>query len=426
MQFNTSYLNRTPNKTPRNTRNFKPEFVVMHETAGYGSLNWCLRREVAASFNYLITRSGAIYHYVDERTNIAWHAGIRSFARGYAGSQINVQSIGVELEGPNDGTPITTAQTKSMVELLRYFRTEYAIPLTRQYYFGHKDVAPGYKTDPQGYSVEYTLKIIADTEPAPTRPNTLGFQLRNEVYKLAQGAYHPEWKFHQFARSEKLGSPIRVGLDFTANGDRYTGEIYGRDIIMSKYNQWDVVIRANTLTDTMVYNTLMEFAYGALGVDYRPDQAFYRFISHEVPRKPVGVPLDDSTRLQAVTGAAYATQLYTFDTLYTPIAAAGSATDWSVVRQLSSILAAQNINAADAALRDVINQTMYARLNTPYNATIPFIKTAHDLKLGAPLAAQREWTFDGQTYLYAVYADDTLYAPKAQPTAIKRLSETAD
>jgi len=54
MQFDTSYLNKTPNKTARNTTSFKPEFVILHETAGYGSLEWNLRPEVRSSYNYLI------------------------------------------------------------------------------------------------------------------------------------------------------------------------------------------------------------------------------------------------------------------------------------------------------------------------------------------------------------------------------------
>jgi hypothetical protein len=48
MQFNTSYLNRTPNKHSRGVRDFVPLGVVWHETAGYGSLDWNMRKDVAA------------------------------------------------------------------------------------------------------------------------------------------------------------------------------------------------------------------------------------------------------------------------------------------------------------------------------------------------------------------------------------------
>lgn len=76
MIFNTRYLNKTPHKTPRKTSGFVPTFVVMHETAGYGTLEWNLRPAVKASFNYLVDRGGTVWHYVDEQAFIAWHAGI--------------------------------------------------------------------------------------------------------------------------------------------------------------------------------------------------------------------------------------------------------------------------------------------------------------------------------------------------------------
>lgn len=426
MQFDTSYLNKTPNKTARNTTSFKPEFVILHETAGYGSLEWNLRPEVRSSYNYLIARDGKTYHYVNEKAYIAWHAGVRSWARGYSGGEINVHSIGVEVEGPNDGTPITTAQTKSLVELIRYFRDTYAIPINRDYFFAHSTVAPGYKDDPRGYSVEYTLKLLDESSPPSVgpRPNTLGAQLRNEVYKLAKGEYRPDWMFHQYALKNKLGSPIRVGMDFSVKGVRYTGEVYGRDVVISPYNQWDIVLRANDLTDQDVYNALMQFTYGALGVDYRPDQAFYQFISRP-PRKVVGVPLGNSSRLQAGDGAAYAAQIFSLDALYTPIAATGS-TNWSVVKQLSAIVAAQNASAADAALRETINRAMYTRINTSFDAKLPFIKKALEANLGAPLSSQRRWSYRNNEYLYVVYAGDTLFALANKPAEVRLLSEQAD
>ncbi len=170
MQLNTTYLNQTPNKTPRNTTTFKPEFVIMHETAGYGSLQWNLKPSVRSSYNYLISRNGTIYHYVDEKKYIAWHAGVRSEARGYEEGEINIYAIGCELEGPNDGLPITVAQWKSMIELMHHFRDTYGIPIHKDYYLAHKDVAPGYKSDPKGYSVPVAIERA---NPAPTLPTDL-------------------------------------------------------------------------------------------------------------------------------------------------------------------------------------------------------------------------------------------------------------
>lgn len=162
LSMNTSYLNRTPNKTARNTTNYTPEFVVLHETAGYGSLDWNLRPDVRSSYNYLITRDGTIFHYVNERAYIAWHAGVNSAARGYTGGQLNIYAIGVELEGPNNGTPITEPQWGSMIALMRYFNQTYGIPLQRAYFVGHKEAAPGYKSDPRGYSVDTLVQKLQE------------------------------------------------------------------------------------------------------------------------------------------------------------------------------------------------------------------------------------------------------------------------
>ncbi len=422
MEFNNSYLNRTPNKTPRNTNSFVPEFVVLHETAGYGSLDWNLRPEVRSSYNYLISRNGTIYHYVDEQSYVAWHAGVNSSARGYTGGQLNTYAIGVEVEGPNDGTPITTAQTKSLVALLKYFNEQYGIPLTRDYFFGHSDVAPGYKSDPRGYSVEYTLKILSDSSDATNvRPDTLYAALRNEVYKHAGGEYRPDWAFHQYAEQNDLGSPIKVGMDFSTNGVRYTGEVYGRDVIISPYGQWNVVLRANELTDNAIYADLMKFTFSVLGLTYRPEQAFAAFIR----RSPIGVPLTDSQRMTLPTGRSFAVQLYTLDTLFTPIAASGT-TDWSVVRLLSTAMALANIDAAEAALRDVIYSAMYERIKDRYDANAPFIKYAFTHKLGAPLSGPQSFTYKDTEYVYVIYAGDTLFAPKSDLNAVKRLSEIKD
>jgi hypothetical protein len=177
MNLNTSYLNKTLNKTKRLTTDFKPEFVVAHETAGSGTLDWNLKPSVKASFNYLILRSGEIYHYVNERTHFAWHGGIGPQHKPYSGLsrikigntlyvgiQINIYGIGVELEGPNDGTPITTAQALAFIELLEYFNVTYGIPLTPEYIVEHKAIAPVYKTDPRGYSVS---AILSQRTPDP-------------------------------------------------------------------------------------------------------------------------------------------------------------------------------------------------------------------------------------------------------------------
>src|SRR5215216_295287 len=134
MQTDTSYLNRTPNKTPRTGQTI--EFVVWHETASpnpqnpRGTLDYNLRPDVKSSYHYLIAVDGTIYCYVDPRAYIAWHAGKHSDARGYHEWDVNVHSIGVEIDQDNSGKPITVAQRSAAADLMLQLQRDFNIPLT--------------------------------------------------------------------------------------------------------------------------------------------------------------------------------------------------------------------------------------------------------------------------------------------------------
>lgn len=176
MGFDTSYLNRTANKWPRTGGTQQIELVVWHETASpspdnpKGTLNYNLPKAIQSSYNYLIARNGTIYHYIDERLWISYHAGLHSAARGYIEWQVNVRSLGVELDGRNDGTPITAAQRDAAIQLMIYFRNSYGIPIEREYHLHHKEVAPGYKSDPRGYSATTLVDLARKQAPTLATP----------------------------------------------------------------------------------------------------------------------------------------------------------------------------------------------------------------------------------------------------------------
>lgn len=194
----TTYLNQTPNKTPRGLANFTPELGIMHETAGYGSLTYNLRRDVASSFNYWIGtepgpgKEAPIEWYVDEQKFIAWGAGIgppgavggvlydgysrwttprreywRRRVAGLMISEINECAINIEIEGLNNGNPITPAQRDAAIWLLRHLSRKYAIPLIAAYWPEHMQVAPIHKSDAQGYSAAYLVQLAAAPSTAP-------------------------------------------------------------------------------------------------------------------------------------------------------------------------------------------------------------------------------------------------------------------
>jgi N-acetyl-anhydromuramoyl-L-alanine amidase len=91
------------------------------------------------SAHFLIRRRGELLQFVAcaER---AWHAGASAW-KGRAGC--NDFSIGIELEGTDD-RPYTAAQYVRLARLLRLLRRRYPLPDLA----GHRDVAPGRKTDP--------------------------------------------------------------------------------------------------------------------------------------------------------------------------------------------------------------------------------------------------------------------------------------
>lgn len=179
--INTTWLNKTVNKTRRTSR-ARLLGVLWHETASravkvtdppVGTLEWnrlprlVNGKVVRSSYNYLIARNGTIYHYVDELGWIAWHGGEAQWNE-YT-DDINDVLIGVEVDGPNDGTPITAQQRAAIVWLMRHFRDKYGIPLERKYHPEHCEVAlpEGRKTDAKGFNVTQLLDE-ARSQPAPT------------------------------------------------------------------------------------------------------------------------------------------------------------------------------------------------------------------------------------------------------------------
>jgi AmpD protein len=91
------------------------------------------------SAHFFIRRNGELIQFVSCAQR-AWHAGA-SVWKGRA--HCNDFSIGIELEG-TDELPYATAQYALLARLVRALRRRY--PITD--IAGHRDIAPGRKTDP--------------------------------------------------------------------------------------------------------------------------------------------------------------------------------------------------------------------------------------------------------------------------------------
>ena len=99
-------------------------------------------REIAGlrvSSHFLVRRDGELVQFVPVSRR-AWHAGVSSW-RGR--SRCNDFSIGVELEGTDDG-PFTDRQYERLASLIASLKKK--LPLRD--IAAHSDVAPGRKTDP--------------------------------------------------------------------------------------------------------------------------------------------------------------------------------------------------------------------------------------------------------------------------------------
>jgi N-acetyl-anhydromuramoyl-L-alanine amidase len=97
-------------------------------------------KQMKVSAHFFVRRSGEVVQFVscDRR---AWHAGASSW-RGR--EQCNDYSIGIELEGLDDGSRFCKAQYAALASVLRALARRY--PVTD--IAGHEHVAPGRKADP--------------------------------------------------------------------------------------------------------------------------------------------------------------------------------------------------------------------------------------------------------------------------------------
>lgn len=123
--------------------------VVIHATAtaAVGSpKEWLCDPASKVSAHYLIDRDGSIYHLVHE-SDIAWHAGQSEWNHEH---NVNDFSVGIELVNSNDGvSEYPEPQLASCASLVKAMMLDYNITVNN--IVGHRDIAPGRKTDPAAF-----------------------------------------------------------------------------------------------------------------------------------------------------------------------------------------------------------------------------------------------------------------------------------
>ena len=134
--------------------------VVIHATATSkvdSPKDWLTNPDSKVSAHYLIGLDGKIFQLVDEK-NVAWHSG-ESTWNGWP--NVNKFSIGIELVNANDGKQkYPPQQIMSCASLVAAICKDYTI--SPKNVIGHKDIAPGRKTDPAGFDFDDFRMTLAD------------------------------------------------------------------------------------------------------------------------------------------------------------------------------------------------------------------------------------------------------------------------
>jgi N-acetylmuramoyl-L-alanine amidase len=161
----------SPNNSARKA-GVRVDTVLIHHTAthsdatgGSAAVSWLCKPGSWVSAHYVVDYDGRILRLVPEHLK-AWHAGMGRLPWETCPEyDFNHRSIGIEVVNPGDGkTPFTEAQYRALAWLVPdIVRRHDAVPavgpreLDRlvasprdvvMYVIGHRDVAPGRKTDP--------------------------------------------------------------------------------------------------------------------------------------------------------------------------------------------------------------------------------------------------------------------------------------
>ncbi|NTW03191.1 MAG: N-acetylmuramoyl-L-alanine amidase, partial [Oscillochloris sp.] len=101
-----------------------------------------------------------------------------------------------------------------------------------------------YNLVPNWSDIKMLSQITAATAAATVR---LRDTLMAETYKQAGATYHPEWSFHQMARSYNIGAPLGEGAQIKLEQTTYAFQTYALDTLYNVVPNWSDVKRLNNL-----------------------------------------------------------------------------------------------------------------------------------------------------------------------------------
>lgn len=150
----------SPNFKPKAVGERKITCIVIHATATSGISSpreWLCNPASRVSAHYLIGKDGVILQLVEEK-DVSWHAGESE----WKGQEfVNGFSIGIELVNANDAKdPYPQEQLDVCVKLVAAICKDYGIACCDV--VGHRDIAPGRKTDPARFPFDEFRMRLAD------------------------------------------------------------------------------------------------------------------------------------------------------------------------------------------------------------------------------------------------------------------------
>ncbi len=153
---------------------------------------------------------------------------------------------------------------------------------------------------------------------------------------------------------------------------------------------------------------LRETAYRQVGANDRPDWAMSQAARSEGMGLPIGPSFDFS-----VASRHYIAQSFGKETLFSPIG------DWGHVEHLGRLVAPEQ-----HVLRDALLHAVYAQAGDTYRPDAALQQYALRVSIGPPLGASFRLAVNGQDFVAACYALDTIYSPAGKEQEIGQLSGT--
>jgi hypothetical protein len=176
-------------------------------------------------------------------------------------------------------------------------------------------------------------------------PAGLGRVLLEASYKACGATFHPDWAFHQYAMSAKIGPPVGESSKISVDGKEYAYQAFAGDTLYNLVPNWGDIqqlSRLSSATDpatVRLRDALLAATYRSGGATYHPDWAFHQIARTLNNGAGIGTPLSKSYQID-VSGTKYAIQVYALDTLYNKVP------NWSDVKRLSELARAKGVSFA--------------------------------------------------------------------------------